>query len=162
MHMIRSHDVFVEMIAFPVEIAKCSRDKLSQIRTGKNAGAVTGIQPFLHVFRKKSVEFHFLLSGERLWMCFEPLVLFGLPLFEPFSRQRIGQAKGDEICGIVLAPVREISGKIGDRFVRIEKADGSILALGKQRRDAVATFAFFHPLSLSFISSSLAKNEPPT
>jgi len=82
MHMIRHHNVFIEMITIPVEMQHRIGNKFFQVRTREDAGTMTGIQPGLNSFGKKPVKFLFFVPVQRFRMRCDPAFLFFLPLFE--------------------------------------------------------------------------------
>jgi hypothetical protein len=114
-------DVAPEVVALAVEVMEAVGDDLGEAWITQGAGAVRGVEVFVELVGELAVVAGFGDVVPRRRIRGEEGLTGAKPVVEEFTRQRIGEAEGDEDRHIALLPMRQLVGRLFDVSARIEE-----------------------------------------
>ena len=119
--MIGHDDVAPEVVAQIVEVVEAVGDDLGNMGITQGAGTVGSVEVFVEFVGELTVIAGFGDVVPRRRIRGEEGIAGAKPVIEEFTRQRIGEAEGDEDRHLALLPVRELVMGLFDIFVWIEE-----------------------------------------
>ena len=125
MNVIGHDDVAPQLVALPVEVMKAVSDDLGEAWITQGAVSVRGIEVFIEFVGELAVVAGFGDFVPRRRIRSEEGVTRTKPVIKEFTRQRIGQPKGDKDRHLALLPVRQLVGGLFDVPSRIEELHAS-------------------------------------
>ena len=114
MNMVGHNDELVKPVSFTIEMQKRILNDPLYCGYNQKAFAVSSVEPALKAFREEFIIFCLRLLIMRLRVHPQPFLAFVQPLAQFFLWQRIGGAKGDEVCRPLLPPMGKIAGEMSD------------------------------------------------
>ncbi len=114
-------DVAPEVVALVVEVMEAVGDDLSEGWITQGAGAVRGVEMFVELVGELAVVAGFGDFVPRRRIGGLEGITGAKPVVEEFTRQRIGEAEGDEDRYLALLPMRQLVGRLFDVPSRIEE-----------------------------------------
>lgn len=121
MAVIGHDDAAHEVVALAVEVMETVGDDLGEAWMTQGAGAVRGVEVFVELVGELAMVAGFGDFVPRRWIRGEEGLADAKPVIEEFTRQRIGEAKGDEDRHLALLPMRKLVGRLFDVPSRIEE-----------------------------------------
>jgi hypothetical protein len=110
----------VERITIAVEMTQRVGNRCRNPRLAKDAFAMALIEPLLTRILKSRLILVLRRSVPGFRMEFSPSFQFFFPLPKQFLRNRVGQTEGNEICCILLFPMRETASGLSNWCVWVD------------------------------------------
>jgi hypothetical protein len=107
-------DVAPEVVASAVEVMEAVGDDLGEAGITQGAGAVRGVEVFVELVGELAVVAGFGDFVPRWRIRGEEGLAGAKPVIEEFTRQRIGEAEGDEDRHLALLPMWQLVGRLFD------------------------------------------------